>query len=232
MTGAGGRGRAALLHGETEFDTSDATLLRAIDESGSVAKASSDLGRSRARALGRLETLEAAFGHLVERERGGSGGGGSRVTAQGFELLDRYDRLAAALQATAQVPETALRGTVTSVDGELADVDTAVGRIRGVHDGAAVGDRIQVRVGADAITINEDGAAPAPDATSARNRLRGTIANIERGETVFTVGVDANETRFRALVTADSASQLRLQKGAHVLLTWKATATRLVSATE
>jgi len=35
------------------------------------------------------------------------------------------------LAATANVPETVLDGTVARVDGELAEVDTAVGTVRG-----------------------------------------------------------------------------------------------------
>jgi len=66
-----GRGRAALIEGDAEFDGRDAALLRAVHEAGSVAGAASELGRSRARALLRIEALEGAFGTLVERRRGG-----------------------------------------------------------------------------------------------------------------------------------------------------------------
>ena len=72
-----GRGRATLVEGDVELDARDAVLLRTIARTGSVAGASAELGRSRARALSRIETLESAFGELVERRRGGSGGGGA-----------------------------------------------------------------------------------------------------------------------------------------------------------
>ena len=49
-TGVGaGRGRAALIEGGVEFDERDAALLRAVRETGSVAGAAAELGRSRAR---------------------------------------------------------------------------------------------------------------------------------------------------------------------------------------
>ena len=224
-----GRGRAALLEGEVEFDGRDAALLQAIAQTGSVAGATTELGRSRARALTRLETLEETFGTLVERQRGGSGGGGSHLTTTGRELLDRYDRLAAALTATATVPETVLPGTVTDIDGELADVQTPVGTLRGLHEGLNVDDSVDVRVGADAITVSVPGTAPEPDATSARNRLDGTVSGVETGETVLTVDIDVAGTTFRALVTADSATRLGLSDSPAVTLTWKATATQLVS---
>jgi len=223
-----GRGSAALIEGDAEFDGRDAALLRAVHEAGSVAGAAAELGRSRARALSRIESLEESFGRLVERRRGGSGGGGSRLTDAGRELLDRYERLQAVLAATASVPETVLDGTVASVDGELADVDTAVGTLRGLHDHGTVGDAVQVRVGADAVTIHSGDADVDPDSTSARNRLSGTVVDIEAGETVYTVRVAIEDTLFHVLVTAESASRLALTEGDDVSVRWKATATRLV----
>lgn len=227
-SGADGQGAAALVRDGVEFDRRDCVLLREIDQTGSVSRASSNLGRSRPRDLSRIETLEDAFGALVERRRGGSGGGGSQLTDTAEELLARYERLQAALTATAQVPETVLEGTVTEISGELAEVDTSIGPIRGLHDGVAVGDGVQARIGADSITLLEPGSDPAPDSTSARNKLDGSITAVDRGETVQTVHVTAAGTEFRALVTDSSASKLDLTKGWDIVLTWKATATRLV----
>jgi len=242
--GGAGRGRAALIEGGVEFDGRDAALLRAVHDAGSVAGAASELGRSRARALSRIEALEAAFGTLVERRRGGSGGGGSRLSEDGRDLLDRYDRLQAVLAATASVPETVLDGTVASVDGELADVDTAVGTVRGLHGGAdgandggadgasaaiAVDDAVQVRIGADAVTIYKSDERVDPDSTSARNRLRGAVVGIETGETVSIVRVAVGKAAFRVLITAESAARLDLDEGEEVAIRWKATATRIVA---
>ena len=228
---SGDRGRAALVEGDVEFDARDATLLRAIGRTGSVARASSELGRSRARVLSRIETLETAFGELVERRRGGVGGGGSRLTDEGAELLDRYDRLEAALAATAGIPETVLSGTVEEVTGELADVHTEIGTVRGLHGGLGIGDSVQVRIGADAVTIRDPGANVPPDATSARNRRQGRVSTIEPGETILTVHVEVDDIRFQVLVTEDSATRLDLRDGREVAVSWKATATRLVEKT-
>jgi len=148
--------------------------------------------------LSRIEALEAAYGGLVERRRGGEGGGGSRVTATGRDLLGRYDRLQAVLTAAAAVPETVFDGTVTAVDGELALVDTPVGEITGLHGGddeaaesdeVTVGGAVQVRIGADAVTVNDATDLVAPDATSARNQLAGRITGIDAGETVSTARI-------------------------------------------
>ena len=227
MSDTSGQGRAALVRDGVEFDERDVRLLRAIGETGSVAKASTNLGRSRARDLSRIEELESAFGELVRRRRGGSGGGGSELTDTATRLLNQYERLQAALSATARVPETVLEGTVSSVSGELADVTTSVGTVRGLHDDVDLEERVQVRIGADTLTVLDPAADPDADATSARNHLSGTVTGVERGETVLTVRVDVDGTDFRALVTADSADRLELAEGREVVLTWKATATRL-----
>ena len=231
MDETGDQGRAALVEGDVEFDARDAALLRAVDRTGSVARASSEMGRSRARVLSRIETLEGAFGDLVERRRGGAGGGGSRVTENGTDVLDRYDRLEAALAATAGVPETVLSGTIGSVSGELADVDTEIGTVRGLHDGLAAGDPVQVRIGADAVTLHDPDTEVPADATSARNRRQGRVSTVEPGETVLTVHVDVDEVRFQVLVTDESATRLDLCEGRAVDVSWKATATRLVEKT-
>jgi molybdate transport system regulatory protein len=226
-----GRGQAALVEGNIELGKRDAALLRAIARTGSVAKAATDLGRSRARALSRIDTLEDAFGELVTRQRGGSGGGGSQLTENGTAILNRYGRLQAALTATAQVPETVLNGTITAVAGELASVDTAVGTVRGLHEGLTVAEAVQVRIGADAVTIHDPDTDLKPDTTSALNRLPGTISGTIPGETVLTVCLDVDETTFQALVTDDSATRLGLREDTDVILSWKATATRLVRET-
>lgn len=231
MTETTGRGRAALVEGDTEFDARDAALLAAIGRAGSVAGAASELGRSRARALSRIETLEAAFGALVDRRRGGESGGGSRLTENGCRLLERFDRLDAALAAAAGVPETVLKGTVVAIDGELATVDTAVGVLSGLQEGLVVDADVQVRIGADAITIYEPATDPGPDSTSARNRLDGEVTAIDPGETVQTVTVGVDGTHFEALITEESTDRLDLAPGRSVVISWKATATRLVDAT-
>lgn len=227
--GPGGQGEGVLVREGVEFDERDADLLRTIEETGSIARASSTLGRSRPRDTARIEALEAAFGDLVERSRGGSDGGGSSVTETGRRLLNRYERLQVALSATAQVPETVLEGSVSAIDGELATVATSVGQVGGLHRGVTPGATVQVRIDADTITLLDPAADPAPDATSARNQLSGTVVDVDRGETVSTVHINVDGTAFRALVTDESADRLDLCAGRAVVITWKATATRVVA---
>lgn len=225
---------ASLTADDVTFDGDDAALLRAVAATGSVSGAASELGRSRARALSRLETLETAFGDLVERRRGGADGGGSELTPTARALLARFDRLTAALSGTAGATESVLTGRVDDREGELAVVDTDAGALRALavgDPGPSPGERVQVSVRADAVTLHDPAETPSADATSARNRFDGVATGVDRGDAVVEVWVDvgANDP-LAALVTVDSANRLDLTEGSEVVASFKATATRAVRA--
>jgi len=232
---------------DVTFDAADAALLRAVAEEGSVLGASNALGRSRARALGRLEELEAVVGQLVERQRGGAGGGGSRLTPAARMLLARFDRLRATLSGTAGVAEAVLSGDVVEREGELGVVATDAGRVRALLAGTVgstgadttdrsggrpdPGSRVQVSIRADAVTLHDPAEAPDGDLTSARNRFSGRVAGVHPGESVTRVTVDVGaDDSLQALVTGESLDRLGLQPGVEVVASFKATATRGTAA--
>ena len=233
---------ARLQAGDVTFGGADAELLRAVDEHGSVSEAAETLGRSRARALNRLEELEDAFGSLVERRRGGADGGGSRLTADARTLLARFDRLRAALSGTAGVPETVLEGRVVDRDGEVGVIETDAGTVRALlversptEEGPGTESsteldpesRVQVSVRADTVTLHDPADAPRGGATSARNRFSGTVARVDAGEVIAHVSVDVGaEDPLRALVTEDSLERLGLEAGTAIVAAFKTTATR------
>lgn len=227
---SGGQGRAVLTRGDVQFGERDARLLHEIAEHGSINRAAAILGRSQARSLRRIETLEAEFGRLVERTRGGTGGGGSRLTQRGRAVLDRYHRVASAIDATARIDETVLHGTVVHVSGELADVRTGIGPVRGVHEGLEVGMLVQARIPSDALTLHDSTETVDPDSTSARNQRRGVVCDIERGETVHTIRVKVDGATCNATITQESLQRLGVYSGDEVVMTWKATATRLIES--
>ncbi|MFB6109997.1 MAG: TOBE domain-containing protein [Halodesulfurarchaeum sp.] len=221
---------AQLREGEVVFTARDAALLEAIREQGSLNQAAAELGRSYARSQKRITALEDAFGTLVERSRGGAGGGGSRVTEAGEALLERFERLETGFAAVAEVTETVLSGTVTARDGEIAEIETDAGSIRalvppGVTD-------VSVGVRADAVTLHDPTDAPHASGTSARNRFEGTVTTVTTGENVHQVEVDVGAaTPIAALVTETSRERLDLQPGTEVVLTFKATAARCTGST-
>ncbi|QIO21915.1 TOBE domain-containing protein [Haloarcula sp. JP-L23] len=219
------------------FTAADAELLRAIRDAGSVAGASEILGRSRARALDRIETLEAAYGPLVDRRRGGATGGGSELTETAAELLSRLVRLQATLAGTASVEECVVPGRVTERDGELGVVATDAGDVRArlvARDGGDLPDvdsPVQVSVRSDAVTLHAPTDAPAAEGTSARNRFEGTVVDVDEGATVVCATIDIGAPdSLSALLTHESLDRLGLRPGSRVVASFKATATRAIAA--
>jgi molybdate transport system regulatory protein len=223
---------AYLRAGEVSFEEGDAALLRAIDEHGSLNAAAEALERSYSRAHKRLSTLEGALGPLVERERGGAGGGGSALTENARETLARLARLRAVLGGTAAVEEVALPGRVVTRTGELVTVETDAGTVRALYASTGApqedtGERVEVTLTADSVTLQAPGATPGDDETSARNRLQGTVESVDPGTAVARVSLDVGAgSPVAVLVTEKSRQRLGLAPGARVAATFKATAAR------
>ena len=71
-----------------------ARLLQLVDEHGSLNRAAQEMRMSYRAAWGLLQELEQRLGYpLLERQAGGSHGGGSRLTPKGRELLEAFGRL-------------------------------------------------------------------------------------------------------------------------------------------
>lgn len=66
-------------------------LLEAIERTGSISAGARELGLSYRRAWDLVETMNHCFKHpLVARIKGGKGGGGAQLTAEGRETLELY----------------------------------------------------------------------------------------------------------------------------------------------
>lgn len=219
---------ARLQAGEMLFDKEDAALLRAIDECGSLSTAAGTLGRSYSRAHTRITELESEVGPLVERQRGGADGGGSRLTSNARELLGHFVRLRTAVADTTSTEDVVLQGTVVDRDGELATVETAAGRIRALLFEDA--ENVEVLFRADAVTLYTPDVAPPEAGTSARNRFRGTVTTIDQSEAIADVRIAVeSDVQLSVVITQQSLETLALEPGADVIATFKATATRAIS---
>lgn len=88
--------------GEGRFGPGKADLLTHIRDSGSISEAARRMNMSYRRAWTLLEAINALAGtQVVETERGGARGGGSRLTARGAALLAAYETLRARLTEAA-----------------------------------------------------------------------------------------------------------------------------------
>ncbi len=85
--------RAYLLgdDGRRVFGPGPVDLLERVGELGSLRAAAIDMGMAYTKATRLVRDAELAFGFpLTERTVGGTGGGGSRLTAQALDLIERY----------------------------------------------------------------------------------------------------------------------------------------------
>lgn len=101
--------RLRLLLGEDiALGPGKADLLEAIHRSGSISAAAKGLGMSYRRAWLLVETMNSCFeSPLVHSAKGGRGGGGATVTAEGLRLLAAFRRLQGEVQGLvrAHLPE-------------------------------------------------------------------------------------------------------------------------------
>ncbi|QSW99233.1 TOBE domain-containing protein [Haloterrigena alkaliphila] len=203
----------------------DIEMLDAIDRYGSMHRAAEELGRSYARLQNRIVEIEDAVGPITERQRGGSGGGGTELTATARELRQQFDRHDAELDGVARVTESVFAGTVRERTGELATVETAIGPVLAlVPDGA---NEVQLTVRSDAVVLTDPDEAPEADGTSLRNQFRGTVDRLEPGESITRVTVRLEgDAELQALVTKSSVERLGLAPGRAITASFKATAAR------
>jgi molybdate transport system regulatory protein len=93
-----------LIGAATSLGPGKADLLEAISQSGSISAAARAMGMSYRRAWMLVDTMNRSFRQdLVVTATGGRGGGGSRVTPFGLDILARYRRTEA--KASAAVAE-------------------------------------------------------------------------------------------------------------------------------
>lgn len=109
--------RLRLLFGDRlVFGPGKGELLARIAETGSIAAAGRAMGMSYRRAWALVEEMNATFrAPLVISARGGAGGGGASLTAEGQEVLSAY-------RAILQAVETATAPQVAQIAALLGDM--------------------------------------------------------------------------------------------------------------
>jgi molybdate transport system regulatory protein len=205
----------------------DIDMLRAIDRYGSMHKAAAELGRSYPHLQRRVVELEDAIGQLTRRVRGGKDGGGTELTSDALELIQKFERLRVELSGVTNVPEAVISGTVTDQNGGLATVRTAAGDITARVPKTA--EDVEIAVRADAVVLM-DTRSPSHGQTSLRNQIPGVVSELVIDETIATVTVEiANDVTIKSIVTEESVNRLAIEEGTDVIAAFKSTAARAVA---
>jgi molybdate transport system regulatory protein len=96
-----------------------AALLEAIGDSGSIAAAGRSMGMSYKRAWMLVEEMNAAFrAPLVDSARGGPGGGGAKLTADGQAVLAHFRAIEAAAAEAGAPHVAALKAMLKTTDDQ------------------------------------------------------------------------------------------------------------------
>ena len=86
-------------HGRPVLGPGRQELLRAVDEQGSISKAARLLHLTYRKAWAQIKAMEDQLGlPLVQKQTGGQGGGGARLTPEAKDLLSKYARLSQGLE--------------------------------------------------------------------------------------------------------------------------------------
>ena len=79
---------------EKSFGPGPMRLLMGVEETGSLHKSAQKMGMAYSKAWTLLKRLENQWGFpLIIRRTGGNSGGGSQLTVQGKNLLERYKKM-------------------------------------------------------------------------------------------------------------------------------------------
>ena len=88
-----------LFKGEKAFGPGIATLLRTVEQTGSLQKAAEAMGMAYSKAWKMIKEIERLWGFpLTYRDIGGKNGGGSVLTPEGRFLLEHYERFTEEVQ--------------------------------------------------------------------------------------------------------------------------------------
>lgn len=134
--------RAYLLDGDGRrvFGPGPVDLLERVGELGSLRAAAIEMGMAYTKATRLVHDAECAFGFaLTERTVGGSGGGGSQLTAEARELIGRYR----AFERTSRASLSAAYETCFSGFGDVARLGCVVmASGEGARFGGAPGEKL------------------------------------------------------------------------------------------
>jgi molybdate transport system regulatory protein len=222
--------------GENFGGTGRITLLAAIAESGSITRAAKSINMSYKAAWDAVDNMNNLAGEpLVERVSGGKGGGGTRLTARGAQLVENFklierehrqfvqqlSRQAAgiaddfllirrmAMKTSARNQRGAVNDLVTLEIAGGQHIVAVVTRESTEDLGLQPGVQAFAMIKASSIIIMVDDGSGAQ--FSARNQLAGTVFQVQRGAVNSEVVIDLDGGgKLAAIITNASLESMRI----------------------
>ncbi|AXV38479.1 MAG: TOBE domain-containing protein [Methanobacteriaceae archaeon] len=201
-------------------------LLKYIDECGSIMQASKQVNipyRSAHKYIGNLETdLNKS---IVFTKRGGKGGGGeSRLTETGKQILKEYRKVDSILKMHADVNE--IEGEIVDINVENKIVNIYLNKnkvILPLRGNFNIGDKVLVLISPEDIFVMLE-----PHESNVRNVFEGKITSMKLKDHLVRLTVDLGDTNLFCDVTKYILEQLDLNLGKKVYIGFKAAAIAMV----
>lgn len=199
-------------------------LLELIGETGSIKKAAETMGMSYKAAWDNINQLNEIYGkNLVERTTGGRGGGGTKLTEHGRNLIKTYNHYSRIheLYLTDITRMNCVEAKISESKDGYAVAETKGGdRLACVllDSGIKTDDRVNLFIKpSDIILINSDSFQ-----TSARNLLKTSVKSVNEKEGVSEIILSSEKgTVLTVTVTSNSAARLGIKKGSSIFALFK-----------
>lgn len=202
------------------------TLLKYIDECGSITSASKKANIPYRSALKYIEEIEKELDRsIVSTQRGGKGGGGeSKLTSYGKAILKEYRKVESILKMHADVNE--IEGNINNIDydNKIAVIYLGDKRVLlPLRGNFKVGDRVLVLISPEDIFVMLE-----PQESSVRNIYPGKIIGMELKDHLIRLNVDLEDIKLLVDITEYARQQLELHLGKDVYIGFKAAALAMV----
>jgi len=202
------------------------TLLKYIDECGSITNASKKANIPYRSALKYIEEIEKELDRsIVSTQRGGKGGGGeSKLTNNGKAILKEYRKVESILKMHADVNE--IEGNINDIDydNKIAVIYLGDKRVLlPLRGNFKVGDRVLVLISPEDIFVMLK-----PQESSVRNIYQGKIIGMELKDHLVRLNVDIDDVKLFVDITEYAREQLDLHLGKEIYIGFKAAALAMV----
>ncbi len=197
-------------------------LVENILNTGSITEAAKSIGISYRTALNYIDRIEDALGvKIVSTSKGGKGGGGStKLTSDGFNLLKECKKIDALMELHNEVNE--FEATVAEINGSKGIMKLSIeNQLINVplNKSYEVGDKVLVFISYDNIFIMLEDLI-----SSIRNILKGKIVEMKLENEIIRVKVKTGEINFYSDITLSAEKDLNLTIGKEVYIGFKAMA--------
>lgn len=201
-------------------------LLQCIDQCGSIVKASNETGIPYRTALKNIEIMENELGSpIIVTKRGGKGGGGSsKLTPSGEEILHKFMKMNRILKKHVEVNE--IEGKISSIDQKEKVMYVTLNKekiVLSALKGFKVGDTVLILISPIDIFVTLN-----PQESSVRNMLEGNITEMRFKNDMVRLNVDIDNIPIKADITELSRKKLNLNLGETIFIGFKAVSADII----